>query len=86
MTKCWSIKQAAQLGDAIKDSRSFGWSTPEEKIDHDWSKMVAAVQDHIGSLNWGYKVQLRDKNVSLMILQGDINGAASIVWYMVDPT
>lgn len=26
--------------------------------------MVSNVQDHIGSLNWGYKVQLRDKGVT----------------------
>lgn len=26
--------------------------------------MVEAIQDHIGSLNWGYKVQLRDKSVT----------------------
>eukprot|EP01043_Picozoa_sp_COSAG02_P019211 COSAG02_NODE_919_length_15936_cov_5.055314_1_plen_135_part_10 len=26
--------------------------------------MVSNIQDHIGSLNWGYKVQLRDKAVT----------------------
>jgi hypothetical protein len=28
---------------------------------------VSAVQDHIGSLNWNYKVQLRDKKVTVQI-------------------
>ena len=29
-----------------------------------WNELVQAVQDHIGSLNWGYRVQLRDMNVT----------------------
>ncbi len=33
------------------------------KVEHDWQKMRDAIQDYIGSLNWGYRVQLRDKKV-----------------------
>ena len=33
---------------------------------HDWEKLVTAVQDHIGSLNWGYRVQLREKRVTYL--------------------
>jgi thioredoxin reductase (NADPH) len=47
----------------MKDAKSFGWKTPEEKFDHDWTQMVTAIQDHIVSLNWGYRVSLRDKKV-----------------------
>ena len=50
------------LGESLSDSRSYGWETPEN-TKHDWEKMVAAIQDHIRSLNWGYKVQLRQQNV-----------------------
>jgi thioredoxin reductase (NADPH) len=57
--------QASLLGEAIKDAKSYGWATPEETVKHDWTKMVTAVQDHIGSLNWGYRVQLRDKKVGI---------------------
>ncbi len=32
----------------------------------DWPAMVQAVQDHIGSLNWGYRVALRDKGVKYL--------------------
>ena len=35
--------------------------------------MVEGIQSHIGSLNWGYKVALRDKKVDY------INGFASFV-------
>ena len=49
----------------MKDSGSYGWSTPEGTVvSHDWTKMVEAIQNHIGSLNWGYRVQLRDKKES----------------------
>ena len=50
------------LGEAIEDSRHFGWQV-EEKTKHDWGTMVQAIQDHVRSLNWGYKVQLRSKQV-----------------------
>ena len=33
---------------------------------HDWQKLVTAVQDHIGSLNWGYREQLRDNRVTYL--------------------
>lgn len=32
--------------------------------------MVNAVQDHIGSLNWGYRVALREKNVNYLNAYG----------------
>ena len=60
------------LGEAIKDAKSFGWKTPEEKLDHDWTEMVTAIQNHIGSLNWGYRVSLRDKKVRQHLTRSDI--------------
>ena len=33
---------------------------------HDWEKLVSGVQSHIGSLNWGYRVQLREKRVTYL--------------------
>lgn len=32
-------------------------------VRHDWEKMTESVQNHIGSLNWGYRVALREKKV-----------------------
>ena len=37
--------------------------TVEEKQQHDWGKMVSGIQDHIGSLNFGYRTALREKKV-----------------------
>jgi len=56
------MHQAALLGEAIQDSRKFGWNLSEE-VNHSWGTMTEAVQNHIGSLNWGYRVQLREKLV-----------------------
>lgn len=59
------MHQAAVLHHALEDSREFGWSTPED-LKHDWEKLVENVQAHIGSLNWGYRVALRDKKVEYL--------------------
>ncbi|XP_073431131.1 thioredoxin reductase 3 [Dendrobates tinctorius] len=56
------MHQAALLGQALKDSRKFGWEY-EEQVKHNWETMRENIQNYIGSLNWGYRVALRDKNV-----------------------
>ncbi|XP_052213921.1 thioredoxin reductase 1, cytoplasmic-like isoform X3 [Dreissena polymorpha] len=56
------MHQAAILGHSIEDAKHYGWQVPE-KVEHNWTTMKNAIQDHIGSLNWGYRVQLRDKKV-----------------------
>jgi thioredoxin reductase (NADPH) len=58
------MHQAALLGEGLKDAEAFGWqATPPV---HSWEKMKEEVQNHIGSLNWGYRVQLREKGVTYM--------------------
>lgn len=56
------MHQAALLGQALKDSRKFGWEY-DEHVKHNWDTMKENIQNYIGSLNWGYRVALRDKNV-----------------------
>jgi len=58
------MHQAALLGEAVKDAKSFGWGV--EPGAHDWTAMVTEVQNHIGGLNWGYKVALREKSVTYL--------------------
>ena len=43
----------------------FGWKIPAGEITHNWKAMKDGIQDHIGALNWGYRVQLREKQVSI---------------------
>jgi len=55
---------AAVIGEVhLKDSKHYGWQLDAHSVQHDWMKMKEAVQDHIGSLNWGYRTALRDKGV-----------------------
>ncbi|XP_036093272.1 thioredoxin reductase 1, cytoplasmic isoform X1 [Rousettus aegyptiacus] len=67
------MHQAALLGQALRDSRNYGW-TVEETVKHDWDKMTEAVQNHIGSLNWGYRVALREKKVTYENAYGQFVG------------
>ncbi|KAL4623643.1 thioredoxin reductase 3-like [Arapaima gigas] len=57
------MHQTALLGTAVQDSRKFGWEF-DEAVKHNWETMKTAVNNYICSLNWGYRVQLRDKNVN----------------------
>lgn len=59
------MHQASLLGEGLKDAKEFGWNMPE-KATHDWSKMIDNIQGHIKALNWGYKVQLREKKVKYL--------------------
>uniref|UniRef100_A0A8C5WDD6 thioredoxin-disulfide reductase (NADPH) n=1 Tax=Leptobrachium leishanense TaxID=445787 RepID=A0A8C5WDD6_9ANUR len=56
------MHQAAILGQSLKDSRKFGWEC-DEQVRHNWDTMRDEIQNYIGSLNWGYRVALRDKSV-----------------------
>uniref|UniRef100_A0A667WJR9 thioredoxin-disulfide reductase (NADPH) n=1 Tax=Myripristis murdjan TaxID=586833 RepID=A0A667WJR9_9TELE len=57
------MHQTALLGTAMQDARKFGWEF-NETVKHNWETMTTAVNNYIGSLNWGYRVALRDKNVN----------------------
>ncbi|XP_033627120.1 thioredoxin reductase 2, mitochondrial-like isoform X2 [Asterias rubens] len=63
------MHQASLLGEAIEDSRHYGWRVPPG-IDHSWEAMVEAVQNHVRSLNWGHRVQLKDKRVEYLNAKG----------------
>jgi len=60
------MHQAALLGEAVKDAKSFGWDVDKSQVNHNWGKMVEEIQAHIGGLNWGYKVALREKEVTYL--------------------
>ena len=66
------------MGEAIHDAKKFGWEVEPEKIKHNWGTMVQNIQDYIGGLNWGYKVELRDKNVKYLNAYGVIQDAHTV--------
>lgn len=46
----------------VKSHLTDCWSVCAVK--HNWETMKTAINNYIGSLNWGYRVALRDKNVN----------------------
>ncbi|KAL3982807.1 Thioredoxin reductase 1 [Acanthocheilonema viteae] len=62
------MHQAALLGEYVvaEDAKKFGWEIPEGTIKLNWHQLRNAVQNHIASLNWGYRVQLKEKSVTYM--------------------
>jgi len=71
------MHQAAILGHCIQDASKFGWKV-EEKQEHDWTIMKNNIQDHIGSLNWNYRVQLRTEKVTYVNAYGEFIGPHKI--------
>ncbi|KAJ6668311.1 hypothetical protein lerEdw1_015688 [Lerista edwardsae] len=71
------MHQAALLGQALQDSRAFGWEY-DQKVKHNWDVMVEAIQNYIGSLNWGYRVALREKSVTYLNAYGEFIGPHKI--------
>ncbi|XP_042536208.1 thioredoxin reductase 3 isoform X2 [Dipodomys spectabilis] len=64
------MHQAALLGQALSDSRKFGWEYSQQ-VKHNWETMTQAIQSHIGSLNWGYRLSLREKGVTYVNSYGE---------------
>jgi len=58
------MHQASLIGEYRKDGEAFGF--PAAPDGQDWAKIVENIQNHIGGLNWGYKVELRDKKVKYL--------------------
>eukprot|EP00731_Ephydatia_muelleri_P002661 Em0001g2661a len=71
------MHQAALLGQSLKDAKEFGWEVPES-VNHSWVAMVDAIQNHIGSLNFGYRVALRNKGVKYINALGQLQDAHTI--------
>ncbi|KAK0418009.1 hypothetical protein QR680_013323 [Steinernema hermaphroditum] len=72
------MHQAALLGESIKDAKRFGWDIPEGQVTHNWNRMRDGIQDYIASLNWGYRVQLREKTVTYLNSYGTFTGPHEI--------
>ena len=75
--------RAAQLREDLSDARALGWSpggtdAPNGPDTNDWTKLSMEVQNHIGSLNFGYRVQLREKKVDFINAYGRFVGPNTI--------
>lgn len=57
------MHQAALLGEAIHDAQAYGWQLEPANIKNDWTSLREAIQNHVKSVNWVTRVELRDKKV-----------------------
>ncbi|XP_043281869.1 thioredoxin reductase 1, mitochondrial isoform X2 [Venturia canescens] len=65
------MHQAALLGEAIHEAQAFGWQIPDPSaIPNDWESLKTAVQNHVKSVNWTTRVELRNKNVEYVNANG----------------
>lgn len=55
------MHQAALLGEAIHEASTYGWTIDKDNVKLDWSVLRQSVENHIKSVNWVTRVDLRDK-------------------------
>jgi len=55
------MHHAALIGQSFRDAEPYGWEV--EPATHRWETMVEGVQDHIKSLNFGYRSELLEAGV-----------------------
>nr|XP_054749388.1 thioredoxin reductase 2, mitochondrial-like isoform X2 [Lytechinus pictus] len=66
------LHHASLLRESMHDAKHYGWQVPDE-VHLSWSTLVGGIQGHVKSLNWGHRVQLKDKNVEY------VNGKGSFI-------
>lgn len=54
---------ASLMGEAKHDLTTCGWNV-DENVTHNWEAMITNVNNHVRSLNFGYKSQLITENVT----------------------
>ena len=60
---------SALLGEHISDAVYYGWqgaATGAAPGSHSWETMKDRIQDHIKSINFGYRVQLREEKITYL--------------------
>lgn len=71
------MHQAALLGHSLQEARDFGWEFDKD-VKHNWETLKNGIQDHIASLNWGYKTQLRSAKINYINAFGEFIGPHKI--------
>lgn len=70
-------RQAGILGESFSDAKAFGWDIQTGPLN--WNKMVTGVQDHIGGINFAYRVALRDKKARSRSVGGSASPPPDVV-------
>ncbi|KAL4091783.1 hypothetical protein QTP88_026417 [Uroleucon formosanum] len=72
------MHQASLLGESIQEAQSYGWNI-SGPISFNWESLVEAVQNHIKSVNWVTRVQLRDKKIEYVNGHGVFEDAHTVI-------
>ncbi|XP_034839961.1 thioredoxin reductase 1, mitochondrial-like isoform X1 [Maniola hyperantus] len=74
------MHQAALLGEAIHEAVTYGWQVPSvEQVKIDWSALTESVQNHIKSVNWVTRVDLREKKVDYINGLGEFKDPHTLI-------
>ncbi|GAB1867660.1 Thioredoxin reductase 1, mitochondrial [Camponotus japonicus] len=74
------MHQAALLGEAVHEAATFGWQLPDPKtVKINWEALKTAVQNHVKSVNWVTRVELRTKKVDYFNALGHFMDAHTVV-------
>lgn len=80
------MHQAALLGEAVHDASAYGWTVDKEAVKIDWEKLRENVQNHVKSVNWVTRVDLRDKKVEYINGLGYFKDAHTVAAVMKNKT
>ncbi|EDV97185.1 thioredoxin reductase 2, mitochondrial [Drosophila grimshawi] len=72
------MHQASLLGEAVHEAVAYGWNVNDRDIKPNWKKLIQSVQNHIKSVNWVTRVDLRDKQVEYVNSMGAFVDAHTI--------
>ncbi|XP_018370643.1 PREDICTED: thioredoxin reductase 2, mitochondrial isoform X2 [Trachymyrmex cornetzi] len=73
------MHQAALLGEAVHEAATFGWQLDPKSVKIDWEALRTAVQNHVKSVNWVTRVELRTKKVEYFNAAGHFKDAHTVV-------
>lgn len=64
----------------MQDSQAYGWEFEKpESVKINWAKLTESIQNHIKSVNWVTRVDLRDKKVEYINGLGYFKDAHNVV-------
>ncbi|KAG5326456.1 TRXR1 reductase, partial [Acromyrmex heyeri] len=73
------MHQAALLGEAVHEAATFGWQLDPKSVKIDWEALRTAVQNHIKSVNWVTRVELRTKKIEYFNALAHFKDAHTVV-------
>ncbi|CAB3234731.1 unnamed protein product [Arctia plantaginis] len=74
------MHQAALLGESIHEATAYGWQVPAlSNVKINWPALTESVQNHIKSVNWVTRVDLRDKKIEYINGLGEFKDPHTII-------